>query len=70
MSKEITKDELIRCLRAQVEHYQREAATLRFRIEDLEETNDGLRDDNMNLEAMIRSAHARLYNLQPARMAA
>ena len=66
----IDKDELIRCLRAARDSYRSETYQLKDRISELEQENDGLRDDNMNLEAMIRSAHARLYNLQPARMAA
>ncbi len=67
---ELDKDDLVRCLRAARDSYLSETIRLKDRIAELHQENDGLRDDNMNLEAMIRSAHARLYNHKPAEVAA
>lgn len=54
---EITDNiELVRCLRWQIEHYKAKGRDLQFRIDDLEEQNEGLRDDNMNLRAMLATA--------------
>ena len=60
------RDELIRCLRAARDSYRSETYALRERISELEQENDGLRDDNMNLSAMQRSAYARMFEMQRA----
>lgn len=56
--------ELVRCLRWQIDHYKGKARELQERIDELEETNDGLRDDNMNLRAMTQSAYKKLFALE------
>ena len=66
----IDKDDLIRCLRASRDSYLSETIRLKDTIAELHQENDGLRDDNMNLEAMVRSAHAELYRSQPKELAA
>ncbi len=55
------RDELIRCLRVARDLYRSETYQLRDRISELEQENDGLRDDNMNLSAMQRSAYRQLF---------
>jgi hypothetical protein len=64
------RDELIRCLRAARDSYRSETYALRDRISELEQENDGLRDDNMNLSAMQRSAYAKLFAQQRVEVAA
>ena len=64
------RDELIRCLRAARDSYRSETYALRERISELEQENDGLRNDNMNLSAMTRSAYAKLFAQQRAEVAA
>lgn len=53
--------ELVRCLRAARDLYRDETYTLKDRISELQQVNDTLHDDNMNLSAMVRSAHTLLY---------
>ena len=60
----IDKDDLIRCLRASRDSYLGETIRLKDKIAELHQMNDGLRDDNMNLEAMLR------YRRQPKELAA
>lgn len=60
----IDKDDLIRCLRASRDSYLSETIRLKDKIAELHQMNDGLRDDNMNLEAMLR------YRRQPEELAA
>jgi chromosome segregation ATPase len=60
----IDKDDLIRCLRASRDSYRNETIQLKDRIADLEQQNDGLRDDNMNLSAMMRAARNESSNLK------
>jgi uncharacterized coiled-coil DUF342 family protein len=62
----IDKNDLIRCLRASRDSYRNEAIQLKDRIADLEQQNDGLRDDNMNLSAMTKGAYKRMFELQRA----
>ena len=64
------RDELIRCLRVARDLYRSETYQLRDRISELEQENDGLRDDNMNLSAMQRSAYAKLFAQQRVEVAA
>jgi hypothetical protein len=60
----IDKDDLIRCLRASRDSYLSETYRLKDRIADLEQQNDGLRDDNMNLSAMTKGAYKRMFELE------
>ena len=60
----IDKDDLIRCLRASRDSYLWETYRLKDRIADLEQQNDGLRDDNMNLSAMTKGAYKRMFELE------
>ena len=60
----IDKDDLIRCLRASRDSYLFETYRLKDRIADLEQQNDGLRDDNMNLSAMTKGAYKRMFELE------
>jgi hypothetical protein len=64
------RDELIRCLRVARDLYRSETYELRERISELEQENDGLRDDNMNLSAMQRSAYRMLFGQQRVEVAA
>ena len=64
------RNELIRCLRVARDLYRSEAYELRERISELEQENDGLRDDNMNLSAMQRSAYRMLFGQQRVEVAA
>jgi predicted nuclease with TOPRIM domain len=64
------RDELIRCLRVARDLYRSETYELRERISELEQENDGLRDDNMNLSAMQRSAYRTLFGQQRVEVAA
>ena len=64
------RDELIRCLRVARDLYRSETYELRERIAELEQDNDGLRDDNMNLSAMQRSAYRMLFGQQRVEVAA
>jgi hypothetical protein len=50
----IDKDELIRCLRASRDSYLFETYRLKDKLAELREDNDALRDDKMDLEAMVR----------------
>jgi chromosome segregation ATPase len=63
----IDKDDLIRCLRAARDSYRSETIRLKDQIADLEQQNDGLRDDNMNLSAMTKGAYKRMFELQRAK---
>ena len=56
--------ELVRALRWQIEHYKGKARELQEMVDDLEETNNGLRDDNMNLRAMVRTSYTKLFGPQ------
>jgi chromosome segregation ATPase len=60
----IDKDDLIRCLRASRDSYLSETYRLKDRIADLEQQNDGLRDDNMKCDAMMREARSESRNLR------
>jgi len=60
----IDKDDLIRCLRASRDSYRNETIQLKDRIADLEQQNDGLRDDNMKCDAMMREARSESRNLR------
>ncbi len=62
--KELT--ELLRCVRIARDLYRSETYTLKDRVSELEQENDQLRDDNMNLAAMQRSAYARMFEMQRA----
>ena len=64
------RDELIRCLRVARDLYRSETYQLRERIAELEQDNDALRDDNMNLSAMQRSAYRMLFGQQRVEVAA
>jgi hypothetical protein len=64
------RDELIRCLRAARDSYRSETYALKERIAELEQDNDALRDDNMNLSAMQRSAYRMLFGQQSVEVAA
>ena len=64
------RDELIRCLRVARDLYRSETYELRERISELEQENDGLRNDNMNLSAMQRSAYRMLFGQQRVEVAA
>jgi hypothetical protein len=64
------RDELIRCLRVARDLYRSETYALKERIAELEQDNDGLRDDNMNLSAMQRSAYRMLFGQQRVEVAA
>ena len=66
----IDKDDLVRCLRASRDSYLSETIRLKDTIAELHQENDGLRDDNSNLRAMIRCANAELYRRQPKELAA
>jgi hypothetical protein len=57
-------EELVRCLRLARDSYRSETYALKDRISELEQENDSLRDDNMNLSAMTRSAYAKLFAQQ------
>jgi hypothetical protein len=59
-------EELVRCLRAARDLYRDETFALKDRVSELEQENDALRDDNMNLAAMQRSAYARMFAMQRA----
>ena len=62
---EITDNiELVRALRWQIDHYKGKARELQEMIDDLEETNEGLRDDNGNLRAMVSTAYRKLFGPQ------
>jgi hypothetical protein len=54
-------EELVRCLRAARDSYRDETFALKDRVSELEQENDQLRDDNMNLAAMQRSAYRQLF---------
>jgi hypothetical protein len=58
--------ELLRCVRIARDLYRSETYTLKDRVSELEQENDQLRDDNMNLAAMQRSAYARMFEMQRA----
>jgi chromosome segregation ATPase len=60
----IDKDDLIRCLRASRDSYRNETIQLKDRIADLEQQNDGLRDDNMKCDAMMREARSESRDLR------
>lgn len=64
------RNELIRCLRVARDLYRSETYELRDRIAELEQDNDSLRDDNMNLSAMQRSAYRQLFGNQGVEVAA
>jgi len=53
--------ELLRCVRIARDLYRDETYTLKDRVSELEQENDQLRDDNMNLGAMQRSAYRQLF---------
>jgi hypothetical protein len=53
--------ELLRCVRAARDLYRDETFALKDRVSELEQENDALRDDNMNLAAMQRSAYRQLF---------
>jgi len=53
--------ELLRCVRIARDLYRSETYTLKDRVSELEQDNDQLRDDNMNLAAMQRSAYRQLF---------
>ncbi len=59
-------EELVRCVRIARDLYRSETYTLKDRVSELEQENDQLRDDNMNLAAMQRSAYARMFEMQRA----
>ena len=50
----IDKDDLIRCLRASRDSYLFETYRLKDKLAELREDNDRLRDEAMDLEAMVR----------------
>jgi hypothetical protein len=64
------RNELIRCLRVARDLYRSQTYTLQDRIAELEQDNDALRDDNMNLSAMQRSAYRMLFGQQRVEVAA
>ena len=53
--------ELLRCVRLARDSYRDETFDLKDRVAELEQENDQLRDDNMNLAAMQRSAYRQLF---------
>lgn len=65
----MSEQDLIAFLRGQVADYKAQVNKLQFLVDDLEETNNGLRDDNMNLRAMVRSAYTKLFGPQSMEVA-
>jgi hypothetical protein len=57
----IDKDELVRCLRAARDSHLSETIRLKDKIAELHQENDGLRDDNLDLSAMLQSARQKQF---------
>lgn len=58
--------DLASSLRWQINWHKGKAREMQERIDELTEQVEDLRDDNMNLEAMLRSAHRKLYGVKEA----